>query len=311
MSFNHTSVLLEECIDGLNIKSDGIYVDATMGGGGHSQLIASRLVDGTLVGFDQDPVAIKHNQEKFHDRDCVKIVNANFSELKISLADLGIDAIDGILYDLGMSSMQIDEHERGFSYIHDARLDMRMNPDNPIDAYSIINTYSVDELSHIFTKYGEEKFSKRIAQRIVEQRQVSPIATTLELVAVIEQSLPKKVYYQLKSHPAKKVFQALRICVNKELEVLQSSLAQAWELLKPGGRMCVISFHSLEDKIVKQFFKQQSSVDEEIKHLPVIPEELLPAGKIITSKPILPTNEEQANNTRSHSAKLRIIEKIK
>lgn len=311
MSFNHTSVLLEECIDGLNIKSDGIYVDATMGGGGHSQLIASHLVDGTLVGFDQDPVAIKHNQEKFYDLDCVKIVNANFSELKISLANLGIDAIDGILYDLGMSSMQIDEHERGFSYIHDARLDMRMNPDNPIDAYSIINTYSVDELSHIFTKYGEEKFSKRIAQRIVEQRQVSPITTTLELVAVIEQSLPKKVYYQLKSHPAKKVFQALRICVNKELEVLQSSLAQAWELLKPGGRMCVISFHSLEDKIVKQFFKQQSSVDEEIKNLPVIPEELLPAGKIITNKPILPTNEEQANNSRSHSAKLRIIEKIK
>lgn len=311
MSFNHTSVLLEECIDGLNIKSDGIYVDATMGGGGHSQLIASHLVDGTLVGFDQDPVAVKHNQEKFHDRDCVKIVNANFSELKISLADLGIDAIDGILYDLGMSSMQIDEHERGFSYIHDARLDMRMNPDNPIDAYSIVNTYSVDELTHIFTKYGEEKFSKRIAQRIVEQRQISPITTTLELVSVIEESLPKKVYYQLKSHPAKKVFQALRICVNKELEVLQSSLAQAWELLKPGGRMCVISFHSLEDKIVKQFFKQQSSVDEEIKHLPVIPEELLPAGKIITSKPILPTNEEQANNTRSHSAKLRIIEKIK
>lgn len=311
MSFNHTSVLLEECIDGLNIKSDGIYVDATMGGGGHSQLIASRLVNGTLVGFDQDPVAVKHNQEKFHARDCVKIINANFSELKISLANLGIDAIDGILYDLGMSSMQIDEHERGFSYIHDARLDMRMNPDNPIDAYSIVNTYSVDELSHIFTKYGEEKFSKRIAQRIVEQRQISPITTTLELVAVIEQSLPKKVYYQLKSHPAKKVFQALRICVNKELEVLQSSLAQAWELLKPGGRMCVISFHSLEDKIVKQFFKQQSSVDEEIKHLPVIPEELLPVGKIITSKPILPTNEEQANNTRSHSAKLRIIEKIK
>lgn len=311
MSFNHTSVLLEECIDGLNIKPDGIYVDATMGGGGHSQLIASRLVDGTLVGFDQDPVAIKHNQEKFHDLDCVKIVNANFSELKISLSNLGIEAIDGILYDLGMSSMQIDEHERGFSYIHDARLDMRMNPDNPIDAYSIVNTYSVDELSHIFTKYGEEKFSKRIAQRIVEQRQVSPITTTLELVAVIEQSLPKKVYYQLKSHPAKKVFQALRICVNKELEVLQSSLAQAWELLKPGGRMCVISFHSLEDKIVKHFFKQQSSVDEEIKHLPVIPEELLPAGKIITNKPILPTNEEQANNTRSHSAKLRIIEKIK
>lgn len=311
MSFNHTSVLLDECIDGLNIKSNGIYVDATMGGGGHSQLIASHLVDGTLVGFDQDPVAVKHNQEKFHDRDCVKILNANFSELKISLANLGIDAIDGILYDLGMSSMQIDEHERGFSYIHDARLDMRMNPDNPIDAYSIINTYSVDELSHIFTKYGEEKFSKRIAQRIVEQRQVSPITTTLELVAVIEQSLPKKVYYQLKSHPAKKVFQALRICVNKELEVLQSSLVQAWELLKPGGRMCVISFHSLEDKIVKQFFKQQSSVDEEIKHLPVIPEELLPAGKIITNKPILPTNEEQANNTRSHSAKLRIIEKIK
>lgn len=311
MSFNHTSVLLEECIDGLNIKSDGIYVDATMGGGGHSQIIANHLVDGTLVGFDQDPVAIKHNQERFHDRGCVKIVNANFSELKISLANLGIDAIDGILYDLGMSSMQIDEHERGFSYIHDARLDMRMNPDNPIDAYSIVNTYSVDELVHIFTKYGEEKFSKRIAQRIVEQRQVSPITTTLELVAVIEQSLPKKVYYQLKSHPAKKVFQALRICVNKELEVLQSSLAQAWELLKPGGRMCVISFHSLEDKIVKQFFKQQSSVDEEIKHLPVIPKDLLPAGKIITNKPILPTNEEQANNTRSHSAKLRIIEKIK
>lgn len=311
MSFNHTSVLLEECIDGLNIKSDGIYVDATMGGGGHSQIIANHLVDGTLVGFDQDPVAIKHNQERFHDRGCVKIVNANFSELKISLANLGIDAIDGILYDLGMSSMQIDEHERGFSYIHDARLDMRMNPDNPIDAYSIVNTYSVDELAHIFTKCGEEKFSKRIAQRIVEQRQVSPITTTLELVAVIEQSLPKKVYYQLKSHPAKKVFQALRICVNKELEVLQSSLAQAWELLKPGGRMCVISFHSLEDKIVKQFFKQQSSVDEEIKHLPVIPKDLLPAGKIITNKPILPTNEEQANNTRSHSAKLRIIEKIK
>lgn len=310
-TFNHVSVLLHECIEGLNIKSDGIYVDATMGGGGHSRLIAQALDTGCLIGFDQDQIAYEHNVLQFADDSHVQVVHNNFSHLQGELTKLGIEHVDGVLYDLGMSSMQIDEAKRGFSYMHDARLDMRMNQTQSLDAYQVVNTYSESELSMIFTKYGEEKFAKRIAHAIVNKRAQAPIETTLALVDVIRDAIPKKVLHQKASHPAKKVFQALRIYINDELQVLQTSLAQAWEMLNVGGRICVISFHSLEDKIVKQFFRKLTSVDPQIQHLPEIPEELQPHGKLITNKPIIPTDSELTTNSRSHSAKLRIIEKIK
>lgn len=309
--FNHTSVLLHESVEALNIKPDGIYVDATMGGGGHSSLILESLTTGRLIGFDQDEVAIKHNQEKFKDDDRVTIIKSNFENLKSELAKIGINKIDGIIYDLGVSSMQIDESERGFSYMLDAKLDMRMDQSQALNAYDVVNTMSEKDLATIFKDYGEEKFSKQIASAIVKKRTQAPITTTLELVEVIKGAIPKKFFYKLTSHPAKKVFQALRIYVNRELNVFKISVDDAFELLNKDGIISVITFHSLEDRICKTTFKELSSVDPSLKDLPVIPEELQAKGKVITNKPILPSKEELEHNSRARSAKLRVIQKIK
>ncbi len=309
--FNHTSVLLHESVEALNIKPDGIYVDATMGGGGHSSLILEFLTTGRLIGFDQDEVAIKHNQEKFRNDDRVTIIKSNFKNLKSELDKIGITKIDGIIYDLGVSSMQIDESERGFSYMLDAQLDMRMDQSQALSAYDVVNTMSEKDLTKIFKDYGEEKFSKQIASAIVDKRTQAPITTTLELVEVIKGAIPKKFFYKLTSHPAKKVFQALRIYVNQELNVFKISVDDAFKLLNVGGRISVITFHSLEDRICKTTFKELSSVDPSLKDLPVIPQDLQAKGKVITNKPILPSKEELENNSRARSAKLRVIEKIK
>lgn len=309
--FNHTSVLLHESVEALNIKPDGIYVDATMGGGGHSSLILESLTTGRLIGFDQDEVAIKHNQEKFGNDDRVTIIKSNFKNLKSELDKIGITKIDGIIYDLGVSSMQIDESERGFSYMLDAKLDMRMDQSQALNAYDVVNTMSEKDLTKIFKDYGEEKFSKQIASAIVNKRTQAPITTTLELVEVIKGAIPKKFFYKLTSHPAKKVFQALRIYVNQELNVFKISVDDAFELLNVDGRISVITFHSLEDRICKTTFKELSSVDPSLKDLPVIPQDLQAKGKVITNKPILPSKEELENNSRARSAKLRVIERIK
>ena len=309
--FNHTSVLLHESVEALNIKPDGIYVDATMGGGGHSSLILESLTTGRLIGFDQDEVAIKHNQEKFGNDDRVTIIKSNFKNLKSELDKIGITKIDGIIYDLGVSSMQIDESERGFSYMLDAKLDMRMDQSQALNAYDVVNTMSEKDLTKIFKDYGEEKFSKQIASAIVNKRTQAPITTTLELVEVIKGAIPKKFFYKLTSHPAKKVFQALRIYVNQELNVFKISVDDAFELLNVDGRISVITFHSLEDRICKTTFKELSSVDPSLKDLPVIPQDLQAKGKVITNKPILPSKEELEHNSRARSAKLRVIEKIK
>ena len=309
--FNHTSVLLHESVEALNIKPDGIYVDATMGGGGHSSLILESLTTGRLIGFDQDEVAIKHNQEKFENDDRVTIIKSNFKNLKSELDKIGITKIDGIIYDLGVSSMQIDESERGFSYMLDAQLDMRMDQSQALNAYDVVNTMSEKDLTKIFKDYGEEKFSKQIASAIVNKRTQAPITTTLELVEVIKGAIPKKFFYKLTSHPAKKVFQALRIYVNQELNVFKISVDDAFELLNVDGRISVITFHSLEDRICKTTFKELSSVDPSLKDLPVIPQDLQAKGKVITNKPILPSKEELEHNSRARSAKLRVIERIK
>ena len=309
--FNHTSVLLHESVEALNIKPDGIYVDATMGGGGHSSLILESLTTGRLIGFDQDEVAIKHNQEKFGNDDRVTIIKSNFKNLKSELDKIGITKIDGIIYDLGVSSMQIDESERGFSYMLDAKLDMRMDQSQALNAYDVVNTMSEKDLTKIFKDYGEEKFSKQIASAIVNKRTQAPITTTLELVEVIKGAIPKKFFYKLTSHPAKKVFQALRIYVNQELNVFKISVDDAFELLNVDGRISVITFHSLEDRICKTTFKELSSFDPSLKDLPVIPQDLQAKGKVITNKPILPSKEELEYNSRARSAKLRVIEKIK
>lgn len=309
--FNHTSVLLHESVEALNIKPDGIYVDATMGGGGHSSLILESLTTGRLIGFDQDEVAIKHNQEKFENDDRVTIIKSNFKNLKSELDKIGITKIDGIIYDLGVSSMQIDESERGFSYMLDAKLDMRMDQSQALNAYDVVNTMSEKDLTKIFKDYGEEKFSKQIASAIVNKRTQAPITTTLELVEVIKGAIPKKFFYKLTSHPAKKVFQALRIYVNQELNVFKISVDDAFELLNVDGRISVITFHSLEDRICKTTFKELSSVDPSLKDLPVIPQDLQAKGKVITNKLILPSKEELENNSRARSAKLRVIERIK
>ena len=309
--FNHTSVLLHESVEALNIKPDGIYVDATMGGGGHSSLILESLTTGRLIGFDQDEVAIKHNQERFRNDDRVTIIKSNFKNLKSELDKIGITKIDGIIYDLGVSSMQIDESERGFSYMLDAKLDMRMDQSQALNAYDVVNTMSEEDLTKIFKDYGEEKLSKQIASAIVNKRNQAPITTTLELVEVIKGAIPKKFFYKLTSHPAKKVFQALRIYVNQELNVFKISVDDAFELLNVDGRISVITFHSLEDRICKTTFKELSSVDPSLKDLPVIPKDLQAKGKVITNKPILPSKEELEHNSRARSAKLRVIEKIK
>ena len=305
----HKSVLLEESINNLNIKENGIYIDATLGFAGHSKEILKRIPQGHLYAFDQDDFAIEKSNETLKEISSnYTIIRSNFSNMKKELEKIGITKIDGILFDLGVSSAQLDIDERGFSYHKDAPLDMRMDTNNPISAYNIVNEYSKEDLTRILKEYGEEKYAHNIATNITKQRKIKPIKTTLELVDIIKKSIPMKASRD--KHPAKKTFQAIRIEVNNELEVLKQALDQALELLNINGRLCIISFHSLEDKIVKNKFQEVTSIPKEINKLPYIPEEYLPKYKII-SKGITPSKKELEENHRSHSARLRVIERIK
>ena len=302
----HYSVLLNESILGLNIKEDGIYVDATLGLGGHSKEILKRIPKGHLYAFDEDINALNYADNILKDvASNFTLIKSNFVFLKEELAKRNINKIDGILFDLGVSSPQIDNPKRGFSFMNDALLDMRMDESQDLTAYNVVNEYNYNELVDIFFKYGEERLSKVIAKKIVETR---PIKTTLELVNTIKLAVGNK-YFNL-NHPERKIFQAIRIEVNKELTVLEKVLPDAIDLLKPNGRIVVITFHSLEDRIVKNTFKKYSIVDELVKGLPEIPEKYKPVLKLINKKPILPSSIELEQNSRSKSAKLRIGEKI-
>lgn len=307
--FKHDTVLLKETIDGLNIKPEGIYVDATLGGGGHTSYLLDQLTTGRVISFDQDILAINHAKEKFND-DRLTLVHRNFKYLKEELNKLGIEKIDGILYDLGVSSPQLDLVERGFSHSKTARLDMRMDQTQSLDAYEIVNTYSYDDLVRIFFRYGEEKFSKQIAREIEKRRAEKPIETTTELSDLIKSKIPEK-FKRMKGHPARRVFQALRIAVNNELEVFENSLQDAIELLDKGGRVSVITFHSLEDRICKQIYLEYERGPELPKNMPIIPEGYEPILKRVNKKPILASDEELENNSRARSARLRIAEKLK
>lgn len=301
----HISVLLEEAVDGLDIKSDGVYVDATLGYGGHSKAIHKRLKRGFLFAFDRDAQAIRHAEREFGGCENVTIIHSNFVNLKSELERRGIERVDGIIFDLGLSSPQIDDAARGFSFMKDAELDMRMDTSQELSAKQVVNEYDLSELIDIFFKYGEERFSKDIAKAIVRQR---PIMRTLELVDVIRSAVPHK--YFVTHHPERQIFQAIRIEVNGELKVLESVLPDAIDLLNVGGRMSVITFHSLEDRITKHIFNKYSKVDDLVKGLPQIPEEFKPKIKLINKKPILPSEEEMNKNPRSKSAKLRIVERV-
>lgn len=310
--FKHTTVLLEETVDGLNIKPDGTYVDCTLGGAGHSELILSKLSEkGKLYAFDQDDIAIANAKEKlaaYGDR--LTIIKSNFLYLQEELEKLGVTEVDGILYDLGVSSPQLDTPERGFSYHHDAPLDMRMDQDAPLSAYDVINEWPYEKLVKIFFRYGEEKFSKQIARKIEAARESKHIETTGELVELIKDAIPAPARRK-GGHPAKRVFQAVRIAVNDELGVFEKSLEQAIDLLSVGGRISVITFHSLEDRICKVTLKKASETPPLPPGLPIIPEEYQPKLKLVNRKPILPSEEELEFNNRARSAKLRIAEKVK
>lgn len=304
----HISVLLEETIDSLNLKESSVIVDCTLGYGGHSSYILSRIKQGFLFAFDQDSEAIRHSANRLKKIGTnFTIIKSNFSNLKEELEKLDVKEVDGFLFDLGVSSPQLDEDERGFSYHNDAKLDMRMDRDNPISAYDIVNNYSKEELTNIFYKYGEDKFSRNIAKKIVEARQEKKIETTLELVDIIKSAVPMK--FRKDKHPARQIFQAIRIEVNHELDVIEPALEQALSLLKVGGRVSVITFHSLEDRIVKKFFKEKTKIDPKVKGLPNIPDEFLPDFKLVCS--ITPSKEELEVNKRARSARLRVIERIK
>ena len=305
----HKSVLLNEVLEYLNIDSSGIYIDATLGYAGHSSCILKRIKSGFLFAFDQDEEARSFSDSKLKKiSDNYEIIATNFVNMKRELNNRNIHKVNGVLFDLGVSSPQLDEASRGFSYKADAILDMRMDKSSKKTAFDIVNTYTCEELSEIFYKYGDEKFSKPIARKIVEARETKPIETTLELVDIIKSVYPAKLMRD--KHPAKKVFQALRIEVNNELEVFSLSLEDAISMLDVGGRICVITFHSLEDKICKDIFNKYSKIDDSLKHLPIIPDELMPKYKVIASN-IKPTEEELLENNRARSAKLRVIERIK
>ena len=310
MEFKHVSVLLDECINALNIKEDGIYVDCTLGGAGHSSEIVKRLSsDGRLIGFDQDKDALKAAGERLKDYKNVTYVHSNFYAIYDVLTDLGIDGVDGILMDLGVSSYQLDNGERGFSYMQDAPLDMRMNRENEFSAYEIVNTYSEEELYRIIKEYGEEKFDKRIASFIVKNREEKNIETTLELVEIIKAAIPAKARRE-GPHPAKRTFQAIRIEVNKELEIISKTILDGVKKLNKGGRMAIITFHSLEDRIVKNTFKELANPCTCPSEFPVCVCNRKPEVKLISRKPIEASKEELEFNPRSRSAKLRIIEKL-
>ncbi len=304
-------MLLKETVDGLNIKPDGIYVDCTLGGAGHSEYLLSQLSDqGKLYAFDQDITAINNAKEKLKAYgNKVEFIQSNFKYIKEELHARGVYKVDGILYDLGVSSPQLDTPERGFSYQHDAPLDMRMDQGASLSAYDVVNNWSYNDLVKIFFQYGEEKFSKQIARKIEAAREKKPIETTYELVELIKEGIPAPARRK-GGHPAKRVFQAIRIAVNDELKVFEDSLMQAIELLKKGGRISVITFHSLEDRICKSVFKKESELPPLPPGLPVIPDEMQPELKLITRKPILPSEEELEANNRARSSKLRIAEKL-
>lgn len=312
IEFNHTTVLLHETVDLLDIKPAGVYVDATLGGAGHSEYLLSKLSEkGHLYSFDQDQSAIDHAQVRlapYIAKGQVTFIKDNFRNLKARLAELGVSEIDGICYDLGVSSPQLDERERGFSYKKDAPLDMRMNREASLTAYDVVNTYDYHDLVRIFFKYGEDKFSKQIARKIEQARQDKPIETTTELADIIKSAKPAKELKK-KGHPAKQIFQAIRIEVNDELGAADESIQQAIELLALDGRISVITFHSLEDRLTKQLFKEASTVDVP-KGLPFIPDDLKAPLELVTRKPILPSAEELAVNNRAHSAKLRVAKKV-
>ena len=306
----HVSVLLEESISALNLKENSIIVDCTLGYGGHSSYILQRIKKGFLFAFDQDSEAIRHSTNRLNAIGTnFTIIKSNFVNLKQELENREVTEVDGILFDLGVSSPQLDDASRGFSYHEDAKLDMRMNRENPLSAYEVVNNYSKEDLARIFKKYGEDKFSNNIAKKIVEYRAQKPIETTLELVDIIKSAVPMK--FRKDKHPARQIFQAIRIEVNHELDVLEPAIEQALSLVKVGGRVAVITFHSLEDRIIKQIFKEKCMIDDKVKGLPNIPDEYLPDFKLVVNKAILPSEEELANNNRARSAKLRVIERIK
>ena len=305
------TVLLKETVDNLNIKPNGIYVDCTLGGAGHSEYLLSQLSDeGKLYAFDQDITAINNAKIKLQPYgDKVEFIQSNFKYIKEELQARGVNQVDGILYDLGVSSPQLDTPERGFSYQHDAPLDMRMDQDSSLSAYDVVNHWSYNDLVRIFYQYGEEKFSKQIARKIEAAREKKPIETTYELVDLIKEGIPAPARRK-GGHPAKRIFQAIRIAVNDELKVFEDSLMQAIELLDKGGRVSVITFHSLEDRICKSVFKKESELPPLPPGLPIVPDEMQPVLKVITRKPILPSEEELDINNRARSAKLRVAEKL-
>lgn len=311
MTFEHKPVLLDEVIDGLNIKPDGIYVDGTLGGAGHSYEIASRLTEGgKLIGIDRDETAVKAAAERlkpFDDR--VTTVRGNYEDTVKILSGLGITGIDGMLLDLGVSSYQLDTAERGFSYREDAPLDMRMDQRDPVTAYDVVNSYTEQDLFRIIRDYGEDKFAKNIAKHIVNERQSHAIQTTLELAEIIKQSIPAKMR-EGGGHPAKKTFQAIRIEVNRELDILSEGIGNFIDILNPGGRLAVISFHSLEDRIVKTAFKNAENPCICPSSFPVCVCGRKPRGFIVTRKPVVSGTDELSVNNRAHSAKLRIFERI-
>ena len=310
MVFKHTSVLLEETVDGLNVKPDGIYVDGTLGGGGHAYEVCSQLGDkGRFIGIDQDEAAIEAAGARLSDfGERVTIVRSNYCDMKLRLQELGIDKVDGIVLDLGVSSYQLDTAERGFSYRVDAPLDMRMDRRQKMTAKDIVNDYSEMDLFRIIRDYGEDKFAKNIAKHIVMEREKGPIETTGQLIEIIKRAIPMK-FQKTAGHPAKRTFQAIRIELNRELEVLRDTLDDMIELLNTGGRICIITFHSLEDRIVKSIFKRNEDPCTCPSHFPVCICGNESKGKVITRKPILPSDEELEQNSRSKSAKLRIFER--
>lgn len=313
-TFKHVTVLLQEAVAGLNVQPAGTYVDGTLGGGGHTSAILGQLTTGHLYSFDQDETAIDYNRDRLKDALAagkLTLIEDNFRHLQKDLAAQGVHKVDGVLYDLGVSSPQFDDAQRGFSYQLDAPLDMRMNQGQSLSAMEVVNEWSYERLVRILYRYGEERFAKQIARKIEQRRQREPIRTTFELVDVIKEAIPAAARRH-GGHPAKKSFQAIRIAVNDELGALEESLEQALAMLAVGGRISVITFQSLEDRLVKTMFKEKSSISDDLPQgLPVIPEGMSPDFKLINRKPILPGTQELAENHRAHSAKLRIIEKIK
>ncbi len=310
MEFHHISVLLWECINGLDIDPEGIYVDGTMGGGGHSLEIVKKLTTGRLIAIDQDDNAHKAAKERLADHlDKITFVHDNFGNIANILDNLGIEKIDGMLMDIGVSSHQLDEAERGFSYQHDAPLDMRMDSTKEFSAYNVVNEYSAEELNNVIFRYGEERWAKRVAEFIVEERKEKPLETTGDLVSVIKKAIPKGARKD-GPHPARRTFQAIRIEVNGELDVLQKAIDDVSARLNEGGRLCIITFHSLEDRIVKEAFRKQENPCVCPPSFPVCVCGKKRTGRVVTRKPILPSAEELEVNSRSRSAKLRILEGI-